>query len=79
LATEERLERLMNNLPKIMLTCPLCRQPNFLPSGLRAHVCKAPVAQGLPKRRLTREELHAAQDLAGDPSWKKLNPGKPQA
>jgi hypothetical protein len=68
----------VNTLPKIMLTCPLCRQPNFLLSGLRAHICKAPVAQGLPKRRLTPEELHAAYDMSLDPHWQKLNPGKPQ-
>jgi hypothetical protein len=68
----------VNNLPKILLSCPLCAQPNFLLSGLRAHICKAPVARGLPKRRLTLEELNAAKDLARDPSWRKLNAGKPQ-
>lgn len=68
----------MNNLPKIMVTCPLCAQPNFLPKGLAAHVCKGPVARGLPKRRLTLEELNAAKDLARDPSWKKLNAQKPR-
>lgn len=52
-------------MSKALVTCPVCRIPNFTPQGLKAHKCKGPLAGAAAKAAAKRKP----SDEPPAPEW----------